>query len=125
MSFYHFLRIIKMKAFFCQQLFIALTGGVLLGVLAIATGLIDLLPISKDKKPAMGTALTHGFMNAMIVIFFGIFAYRAWQLYPQLNMPLVSTLIVKAVLIVILFIGNYLGGKLILKYHIGVKKIGD
>jgi uncharacterized membrane protein len=62
-------------------------------------------------------------MNAIIVIFFGIFAYRAWQLYPQMNMPLLSTLLIKAVLIIVLFVGNYLGGKLILQHHIGVKNI--
>jgi uncharacterized membrane protein len=108
---------------FLPAAFYCLAGGVALGALAIITGLIDLLLIPKDKKQAMGTALIHGFMNAIIVILFGIFAYRAWQLYPQMNMPLLSTLLIKAVLIIVLFVGNYLGGKLILQHHIGVKNI--
>jgi hypothetical protein len=39
-------------------------------------------------------------------------------------MPYMSILITKAVLVVILFVGNYLGGKLILQHHIGEKKHG-
>ena len=38
-------------------------------------------------------------------------------------MPQMATLIAKAVLVVILFGGNYLGGKLILQHHIGVKNM--
>jgi uncharacterized membrane protein len=38
-------------------------------------------------------------------------------------MPYMSILIAKAVLVVILFVGNYLGGKLILQHHIGVKNM--
>ena len=108
---------------FLTAAFYCLAGGVLTGGLAIITGLIDLLLIPKDKKSALGTALIHGFMNAMIVVFFGIFAYRAWQLYPQMTMPLLSTLVIKAILLIVLFIGNYLGGKLILQHHIGIKNI--
>ena len=109
---------------FLPAAFYCLAGGVLIGGLAIITGLIDLVLIPKDNKPALGTALIHGFMNAMIVLFFGIFAYRAWQLYPQMTMPQMSTLIIKAILLIVLFIGNYLGGKLILHHHVGVKNIG-
>ena len=108
---------------FLPAAFYCLAGGVLIGGLAIITGLIDLVLIPKDNKPALGTALIHGFMNAMIVVFFGIFAYRAWQLYPQMTMPLLSTLVIKAILLIVLFIGNYLGGKLILQHHIGIKNI--
>jgi hypothetical protein len=38
-------------------------------------------------------------------------------------MPQMTTSITKAVLVVILFGGNYLGGKLILQHHIGVKNM--
>ncbi len=104
-------------AFYC------LAGGVLLGGLAIVTGLVDLLLIPKDKKRAMGMALIHGLMNAMMVLFFGILTFRAWQLYPQAALPILSTLLIKAILLIVLFVGNYLGGKLILQHHIGVKNI--
>jgi len=102
-------------AFFCMA------GGVLIGLVATVTGVIDLLLIAKDKKPALATAVVHGFINMTVVLFFGIFVYRSSQNYPELHIPLMSTLITKALLVVILFGGNYLGGKLILHHHIGIK----
>ena len=102
-------------AFFCMA------GGVLIGLVAILTGLIDLLLITKDKKPAIATAVIHGFINTTVLLFFGIFVYRGWQIYPELNVPQMSILITKSVLAVVLFGGNYLGGKLILHHHIALK----
>ncbi len=101
--------------------FYSLAAGVIAGALALFTGIIDLLLIQKDKKAAIGTAVIHGFVNAMVVGFFAVFLYRSWLVYPQLDMPPLSTLILKTVLVVVLFAGNYLGGKLILQHHIGVK----
>ena len=102
-------------AFFC------LVGAVLTGIVAILTGIIDLLLIAKDKRPALATAVTHGFINTTVLLVFGIFVYRSWQVYPELNIPQMSTLIIKALLTIVLFGGNYLGGKLILHHHIGIQ----
>ena len=102
-------------AFFCMA------AGVFIGFTAILTGIVDLVFIAKDKKPAIATAVIHGFINTTVLLFFGIFAYRSWQIYPEMNMPQMSTLIIKSVLIVVLFGGNYLGGKLILHHHVGIK----
>lgn len=104
-------------AFFCM------IAGVLAGIVAIITGIIDLLLIRKDKKAAIATAVIHGFTNTILLLLFGIFAYRGWQHYPEMNMPQMATLIIKAVSIIILFVGNFLGGKLILNHHIGIKNI--
>jgi uncharacterized membrane protein len=109
---------------FLGAAFYCLAGGVVIGGIAIVTGLIDLVLIPRDKKQAMGTALIHGFMNALVVLFFGIFAYRGWQSYPQISMPSLSILVIKAILLMVLFVGNYLGGKLILQHRVGVKNIG-
>jgi uncharacterized membrane protein len=103
-------------AFYC------LVTSVAIGALAIVTGIIDALRIEKDGKQAIATALIHGFINTIVLVFFGIFAYKAWQQYPEITLPAVSTIIIKAVLVVLLFAGNYFGGKLILEYFIGVKK---
>ena len=102
-------------AFFCMA------GGVLTGLVAILTGLIDLLLIPKNERPALATAIIHGFINATVLLFFGIFVYRSWQEYPDFNMPQMSMLVIKSVLIIVLFGGNYLGGKLIFHHHIGIK----
>ena len=104
-------------AFYC------LVAGVVIGALAILTGIIDALRIEKDKKQAIATAFIHGFINTIVLVFFGIFAYRAWQQYPEMTMPAISTITIKAVFLVLLFAGNYFGGKLILEYSIGLKKI--
>lgn len=104
-----------LPAYYC------LLAGVIAGALALVTGVIDLLLIKKDNKPAIGIALIHGFVNGTVLIFYGILAYKGWQLFPQLNMPLLSVLILKSGLLIVLFAGNYLGGKLVLQYHIGAK----
>ena len=103
-------------AFYC------LVTGVVVGALAIVTGIIDALRIEKDRKQAIAAALIHGFINTIVLVFFGIFAYRAWQQFPEMAMPAISTIIIKAVFIVLLFAGNYFGGKLILEHSIGLKK---
>lgn len=110
---------------FLPAAFYCLAGGVLIGGLAIVTGLIDLWKIPKTNKSAMGPGLLHAFMNGTIVSVFGIFFYKACQLYPQMNLPMLSSVLVKLILIIILFAGNYFGGKLILQHHVGVKNIGD
>ena len=106
-----------LAAYYC------LIAGILSGGLALVTGIIDLLLIKKDNKVAIGTALIHGFINGIVILFYGIFAYRSWQQFPQLSMPSLPGLVLKLALLSILFVGNYLGGKLILQHRIGVKDI--
>jgi len=109
------------SSLFSPAAFYCLIAGVLTGGVAIITGIIDLLFIKREKKQAIATAVIHGFTNTIVLLFFGVFAYRGWQHYPEMNMPSTATLVIKAILIIILFAGNYLGGKLILQHHIGVK----
>jgi uncharacterized membrane protein len=122
---FSFLAYYNKDSSFLLPAYYCLIAGVVGGGLALITGLIDLLLIKKDDKAAIATALIHGFINGMVLIFYGIFAYRSWQLFPQLSTLPLSTLILKFCLLVILFVGNYLGGKLILQHHIGVKKTED
>jgi uncharacterized membrane protein len=102
-------------AFYCLQ------AGVLCGIAAIVTGLVDFLRISGEKKIAKGTAMIHGFINTTVLLFYGIFAYRSVQLFPHLVVPGVGILVLKTALLLTLFVGNYLGGKLVLEYGIGTK----
>jgi uncharacterized membrane protein len=99
--------------------FYCLAAAVAMGILAMITGLIDLLAIPKTGKQAMAAALTHGFVNGIILIVFATILYREWQVYPQ---PYSSqgSLVFKGVLVVSLFAGNFLGGQLIYKHHIGI-----
>jgi uncharacterized membrane protein len=106
---------LMMAAFYC------IAVGVLTGLLAIITGLIDLLMIPKENKAGPGTALIHGFINGTVLLLFGVFAYKSWKIYPDLSIPALPIILIKTALLITLFIGNYLGGKLILQHHIGVK----
>jgi uncharacterized membrane protein len=100
-------------AFYC------LIGGVVSGLLAGITGLIDLILI-KDKT-AMAAALVHGGINLTAILVFSVFAYKGWKLYPQVQVPTLTVLAIKLVTVVFIFVGNYLGGRLIFKHHIAIE----
>lgn len=100
-------------AFYC------LIAGTLSGLLSGITGLIDLVSI-KDKK-AMAAALVHGGINLTVILVFSVFAYKSWNLYPQVQIPTLAILAVKMTTVIFMFIGNYLGGKLIFKHHIAIE----
>ncbi|HEY0749569.1 MAG TPA: DUF2231 domain-containing protein [Chitinophagaceae bacterium] len=118
-SFLH--RIYNYEAYWIAA-FYCLVVGVFAGLAAILTGLVDLTSISKDNKPAIATALYHGFLNGGIILIYGIVLYKAWQLFPDPDIPGPGALIFRAALIILLFGGNYLGGALIYKYHVGINK---
>lgn len=100
-------------AFYC------LIAGVCLGLLSGITGLIDLIRI-KDKE-AMGAALVHGAINLTAILVFSVFAYKSWNLFPQIQTPTTTILIVKLITVTFMLVGNYLGGKLIFKHHIAIE----
>lgn len=104
---------------FGSAAFYCLVGGVSLGLLSGITGLIDLVMI-KDKT-SMGAALVHGSINLTAILVFSVFAYRSWNLYPQIQLPTITVLIVKLVTVIFLLVGNYLGGRLIFKHHIAIE----
>lgn len=113
---------------FYQAGFYCLVGGVLMGLLAILTGLLELIIIPKRNKKAIELALYHGFLNGVVLIIFAIITYKAWQIFPSPYFSGKTGIIVKAILIIILFVGNYMGGRLIYKHHIGIEDrtfVGD
>jgi uncharacterized membrane protein len=97
-----------------------LSGGVLFGFAAIITGIAELIQIPGSNKPAMATGIIHGSVNCIIILVFGIIAYKTWLGYPLGTAQTLNWIILKAILVLALFVGNYLGGKLIYKYHIGI-----
>lgn len=98
-----------------------LAGGVMTGLAAIATGLLELTTIPRSNKPALGSALVHGFTNGFLLLAFGVMAYKEWKVYPQPFVITPSILAVKGILVLALFIGNYLGGQLIYRHFIGIE----
>ena len=100
-------------AFYC------LMGGVALGLVAGITGLIDLVGI-KDKT-TMAAALVHGAINLTAILVFSVFAYRGWKQYPAVAVPSMAVLVIKLLTVIFIFVGNYLGGRLIFKHHIAIE----
>jgi uncharacterized membrane protein len=104
-------------AFYCG------VGGVASGYIAMLTGLLDLITIPKENKQAIGTGLLHGFINGLVVLVYTVFVYKAWHVYPKVEVPSLIVLLVKGLLVGCLLVGNFLGGRLIYQYHIGIKRI--
>src|SRR5690349_17349225 len=96
-----------------------LIAGVGLGLLAGITGFIDMVMIK--NKTAMAAAFIHGGINLTAILVFTVFAYKSWKLYPQIAVPTLTVVSVKLITVIFMLIGNYLGGKLILKHHIAIE----
>ncbi len=99
--------------------FYCLVGGSVIGLLAMISGLIDLLAIPRSNKQALVAALYHAFINGTIILAYCVITFRSWQRFPQLEAD-ATTIAVRAFLIASLFAGNYWGGKLIYSHHIGI-----
>lgn len=117
LSYYFQQPILATAAFYC------LAGGVITGYVALLTGLLDLLAIPRENKLAVGAGLLHGFVNGTVILVYSVLAYKAWQSYPQLTTPTMPLLLIKFLLVGSLFIGNFLGGKLIYKHHVGIQNV--
>lgn len=102
--------------------FYCLVGAVLVGCVAMITGVIDLILIPKQEKQALTMGIYHACINGVVLIAFALITYRAWHAYPQMPLPSAGNMVVKGVLILALFVGNYLGGTLIYRHHIGIER---
>ena len=107
---------------FAKAGFYCLVAGVLMGYLAMIPGLADLLKLANKKSPAVNTAFLHGLINGSLILVFTVLAYKEWKTYPLISIPSMSILIVKSILIITLFVGNFFGGKLIYNYRVGLKE---
>lgn len=109
------------NASFYQAGAYCLWAGTGTGLLAMMTGMIDLLAIPRSNKPALALALYHGFVNGLIILIFCIVAYRSWQVFPSPNLVGMPGMMVKGGLVLSLFVGNYLGGRLIYQHRVGTR----
>lgn len=100
-----------------QAAYYCLIAGVVLGWAAIGTGLLDLfLNILKHGKEATQRAYIHGTVQSIVVTGFTVMASMEYK-----NPGLITSLptwmwIIKGLLVAVLFVGNYLGGELLLRY---------
>ena len=103
-----------MAAFYC------LVAGVTFGWIAVVFGAGDLLTINTQKEGALKAALVHGTINTIVLIGCSVIAWVQWKKYPLIETPSLSWLGVRATLVAVLLIGNYVGGNLVLKHKVGV-----
>ena len=106
---------------FNDSAFYASVGGVLAGWLAALAGVVDLAGVAKNKPKSLNTALLHGGINSTVLLGYTILDFLAWKHYPSLTNDSTIKLVVKGALIVLLLVGNYCGGSLILKDKVGVE----
>src|SRR5947209_3397342 len=99
-------------SFFMAGYYCLMTGSVF-GAVALFTGLFDLLAIPSSNRQASYSAWVHGLINGSLILVFGIIAYKTWKTYPLMLQPSLFLLWAKGILVAMLFIGNYLGGRLI------------
>jgi uncharacterized membrane protein len=107
---------------FVSASFYAICGGVVLGWLAVITGVIDLVGILKNKPGSIKKAIIHGSINTTVLTGYTLLGLMAFKKYPELVADGPGKLFIKAALVAILIIGNYIGGSLILKDKIAVEK---
>jgi uncharacterized membrane protein len=110
------------KASFNDAAFFTLAGGVAGGWLAAIAGFFDLVTVVEKKPTAVKKALIHGGINTLVLIGFTLFLFRANKSYPALMVDSVVILVIKAVLIMAMIIGNFMGGSLVLKDKINVEE---
>lgn len=108
------------NASFYQAGAYCLWAGTVTGLLAIVTGLTDLLSIRHTQKRALALGLYHGAFNGFIILLFVIIAYKSWQVFPTPALTGTVGLVTKTILVVTLFAGNYMGGRLIYTHHVGL-----
>ncbi|PSL34501.1 DUF2231 domain-containing protein [Chitinophaga ginsengisoli] len=94
--------------------------GVLLGLLAVIAGIIDMTAIPRTNKKAVALAVYHGFLNGLLVLIFAIIAWKSWQASPSHFLAGKMGIILKGILVLALFVGNFMGGKLIYSHHVGI-----
>jgi uncharacterized membrane protein len=107
---------------FAHSAFFAAVGGVTLGILAILSGALDTLGIIKNHKNAVVPALIHGSINLFVVLIYGVLAYKVWLTYPEIKFDTQGILIFKGIIILLLLVGNYFGGNLIVKNKVLIEE---
>jgi len=98
-----------------------LWAGVLLGLPAVIAGITDMTAIPRINKKAIALAVYHGFLNGLLLLTFAIIAWKSWQAFPSPFLVGKTGIILKGILVLALFVGNFMGGKLIYSHHVGIK----
>lgn len=108
----------KQDPSFNYAAFYALGAGVVMGWLAVVFGFMDLVRIPEENGALRTKALIHGSVNTVMLIGYSVLFLLQWK-SPEIIYASTSLLLLKALLLLILMAGNYLGAQLVLKYKVG------
>lgn len=100
--------------------FYNLVAGAGTAWLTIVFGLWESLLVPASKTKVLTSILVHATFNVTVTILFSIWAAKAWKEYPDLVKDSTTLIIFKWIAVVMLIVGNFFGGKLLLKYHVGI-----
>jgi len=103
--------------------FYLLVGGVGIGWLAVIFGAFDLMSITENNEAIYKKAIIHGGINSAVNIAYTIILYRLYLAYPILPGGDFGLLMVKVLLVIMLIVGNFIGGSLVLKDKVGIEPI--
>lgn len=102
--------------------FYCIAAGLLFGIAAGIFGLIDYLKLADIDDQVFKKASWHGCIQFCIVSGFAVLLGIRFQAYPEFNLPGFIELTISGALITSMFIGNYLGGDLVIRHGVGVDK---
>ncbi|MBX2943430.1 MAG: DUF2231 domain-containing protein [Cyclobacteriaceae bacterium] len=100
-----------------------LVCGVGIGWVAAIFGALDITSIAAEKEDVMKKALLHGSINGVVLIGYTVMAYSMYLSYPSFHEGSVAVLGIKVFLVLLLMVGNFIGGSLVLDDKVGIKLI--
>jgi uncharacterized membrane protein len=98
----------------------SITAGAAIAWIAALFGLWDAAFVSSKHTKIITTIAWHASLNGLVTILFTVWAVQSLKNYPELTKDSSLVLLLKWVAVVLLLIGNYFGGKLVLKYGVGL-----
>lgn len=101
--------------------FYSIVAASVFGWMAVVFGAFDLLSVYEKYPGAVKHTLWHGGLNILVITTYSLLAFIQYKHYPNLQADSISIIIIKALMILLLIIGNFIGGNLILKHKVGIE----
>lgn len=105
--------------------FYCIAIGLFFGIIAGIFGIIDYLKLVKSGEQVFKKASWHGGIQFCMMSGFGVLLGVRFQSYPEFTLPGLIEVAVSGALIVLMFVGNYLGGDLVIRHGVGTHKYGS
>jgi len=101
---------------FATASYYCLWAGVAGGWAAIFAGAFDLVKYFKPGHPGIRQALTHATVQVTVIIFFTLILAFEYKHPSNIASPSIILIAGKALFLMLMVVGNYMGGELVLKY---------